>query len=613
MTRLLGSAALTVLLALGAANPAAALTRGKPVHAVAMYGEPKYGPSQPFDFLNLNAPKTGTLVMANSVAQTFDSFNPFILKGSPQPQAAVLMHDTLMAEGRDEPFTMYCLLCETVEIAPDNTWVEFKLRTNAHFSDGSPITAEDIVWGFNTLMEKGSPTYKLYYGDVTKAEAKGKNAVRFTFKAGDNRELPLILGQVPVISKAYWSKRDFAATTLDKPVVSGPYLIDTFEVGRNIVLKRDPKYWGKDLVVNRGMYNFETVRVEYFRDDTVSFEAFKTGAYDFTWVASARKWVNEFNFPAVKDGRVQKYLVTDGQPMTPQAFIFNLRKPMFQDKRVREALNLAYDFESLNKTLFLGQYQRLRSYFQKSDLEAIGLPSADERALLDPLRDKLPPEVFTKEFTQPTTEGQGNVRDNLLKARDLLAAAGWVVKDGQLVNGKTGQPFVFEMIETQQGLDTMIMPWLQNLERLGIKGTLRQIDSTQYMNRANEFDYDVISISYPLGLNPGNEQRDYWGTGAADRKGSRNFSGIKDPAVDVLIEKIIAAPDRPALIAATRALDRVLTWNHYRALLYSGPSDRFAHWKKLHHPERVPMRGYGQWEGVMTMWWADPATDQPKQ
>ena len=513
----------------------------------------------------------------------------------------------MMVDGRDETYSMYCLTCETVTVAPDNTWMEFKLRANAHFNDGSPITADDIVFSFNTLVEKGSPLYRIYWGDVAKVEAKDKSTVRFTFKNDSNRELPMILGQLPVLSKAYWSKRDFTATTLDKPVTSGPYLIESFEVGRNIQYKRDPNYWGKDLTVNRGFYNFERIRVEYFRDDTVRFEAFKTGGFDFTWEARASNWVNEYTFPAVKDGRVQKYLVTDGEPMTPQAYIFNLRKPMFQDRRVRQAMNYAFDFDSLNRAVFYQQYERLRSFWQKSDLEAKGLPGADELKLLEPLRDKLPPEVFTQEFTQPTTDGKGNTRENLLKARDLLAAAGWVVKDGQLVNGKTGQPFVFEIIETQQGLDKVANPWLQNLQRLGIKGTLRFIDSTQFQNRANEFDYDVVSISYPLGLNPGNEQRDYWGSEAAEHKGSRNYSGIKDPAVDALVDRIVAAPDRATLAAATRALDRVLTWNFYRLLMYSAPADRFAYWSKLHHPEKVPLRGYGQWEGVLSMWWADPS------
>jgi microcin C transport system substrate-binding protein len=389
-------------------------------------------------------------------------------------------------------------------------------------------------------------------------------------------------------------------------------LIESFEVGRNIQFKRDPNYWGKDLVVNRGMYNFERVRVEYFRDDTVRFEAFKTGAYDFTWEAYARKWVNDYNFPAIKDGRVKKYEVTDGQPMSPQALTYNLRRPMFQDRRVRQAMNYAFDFESLNRTIFYQQYTRLRSFFQKSDLEAKGLPGPDELALLEPMRDKIPAEVFTQEFEQPKTDGQGSLRENLLKARDLLTAAGWVVKDGQLVNGKTGQPFTFEIIETQQGLDAVVNPWLQNLQRLGIKGTLRFIDSTQFLNRANEFDYDVVSISFPLGLSPGNEQRDYWSSDSADRKGSRNLNGLKDPAVDALVEKIIGAVDRPALIAAARSLDRVLTWNYYRTLMYSTPVDRFAHWSKLQHPARVPLRGYGQWEGVVATWWADPAASKAK-
>ena len=585
---------------------AQALVRGKPVHAISLYGEPKYGPDfKNFDYVNPDAPKGGTLVTTNGNDATFDTFNAFTLKGAAVRNAA-LMHDTLMTSGQDEPFAMYCLICETAEIAPDNTWVEFKVRNGAQFSDGSAITANDIAFTFNTLIEKGAPLYRLYYADVAKVEVKDARTARFIFKNGTNRELPAILGQLPVLSKAYWSKRDFTATTLEVPVASGAYTIESYEIGRYVVYKRVPKYWAANLPVNRGMNNFDRIRVEYFRDNTVRFEAFKTGTFDFYQEYTARQWATGYDFTAIKDGRVKKMEVVDGSPMNNQSIVFNLRNPLFQDRRVRQALNYAFDFESLNKTIFYRQYTRLRSYWQKSDLEAKGLPSPAELALLEPLRDKVPPEVFTQEFTQPTTEGQGDIRSNLLKARDLLAAAGWVLKDGILVKADTGAQFAFEITEVQAGMETVLNPWVKNLERLGIKATIRVIDSTQFINRLNEFDFEAFTLPAANSLSPGNEQLEHWSSEAAKRKGSQNYSGVQDPAVDALVGKIISAQDRDSLIAATRALDRVLNWNFYRVLTYGATADRYAYWTKLQHPEKTPLLGLGNGAGIIAWWWMDP-------
>jgi len=590
-----------------AATPALAVVKGKPVHALSLYDAPKYGPDfKHFDFVNPDAPKGGTLVTTNGNDATFDTFNGFTLKGAPVRYAA-MMHDTIMASSHDEPFTMYCLVCETVEVAPDNTWVEFKVHANAKFSDGSAITAEDIAFSFNTLIEKGAPVYRLYYADVAKVEAKDAKTARFTFKSGTNRELPSILGQLPVLSKAYWSTRDFTATTLDIPVGSGAYTIESYEIGRHVLYKRVPKYWAADLPVNRGMNNFDRIRVEYFRDSTVRFEAFKTGAFDFFQEYTARQWATGYDFPAVKDGRVKKIEVVDGSPMNNQSIVVNLRRPMFQDRRVRQALGLAFDFESLNRTLFYEQYTRLRSYWQKSDLEATGLPSPAELALLEPLRDKVPPEVFTQEFTQPTTDGQGDIRANLLKARDLLAEAGWVLRNGALVKADTGAPFVFEITEVQQGMERVLTPWIKNLERLGIKASIRTIDSTQFINRMNDFDFDAFTLPGAMSLSPGNEQLEYWSSASANRQGSQNYSGVQDPAVDALVNKIINAEDRDALIAATRALDRVLNWNFYRILTYGSKADRYAYWDKLKQPEKIPLLGLGNGGGIISWWWMDPA------
>ncbi len=600
MLAILGAAAIVC-----ATSPADAIVRGKPVHGIAIHGEPKYGPNQPFGYVNVNAPKGGTLTLPNANDATFDTFNPFTLKGS-SARGVGLMFETLMTGGADEPSGSYCLVCETIEVAPDNAWAEFKIRKEARFSDGSPMTADDVVFSFTTLITKGVPAYRVYYSEIEKAEALDPRTVRFTFKNKNNNELASIIGQLPVLSKAYWSKRDFEATTLDIPLGSGPYIIDTFEVGRFITYKRNEKYWAKDLPIMKGFYNFDRIRYEYFRDDTVQFEAFKTGAYDIHYEATARRWVTEYNFPALKDGRVKKLEVTSDLPMRSQGFTFNLRRAKFADRRVREAMNLAFDFESLNNTIFYNQYTRLRSYWQHSELEAKGPPSPEELALLEPLRGKIPNEVFTQEFKQPVTQGKGAPRENLLKARDLLQQAGWVNKGGALVNAKTGEPFTFEVLLIQESLDRIVLPWFQNLERLGIKGTIRVVDTSQYINRLNDTDFDVTTGGYSNSLSPGNEQLEFWGSAAAERKGSRNIGGVKDPAIDKLVEVIMNAKDRPSLVTATRALDRVLQWNYFTVLHYQPQSERYGVWTKLQHPARFPLTGMSTPDAAIETWWMDP-------
>ncbi len=601
MLAILGAAAIVC-----AVTPASAVVRGKPVHGIAIHGEPKYGANQPFGYVNVNAPKGGTLTLSNANDATFDTFNPFTLKGS-SARGVGLMYDTLMTSGLDEPSGSYCLVCETIEVAPDNSWAEFKLRKEAHFSDGSPMTAADVVFSFQTLLTKGVPFYRVYYSEIEKAEARDPRTVRFTFKNKENNELASIIGQLPVLPKSYWEKRDFEATTLQAPLGSGPYMIDTFEVGRFITYKRNEKYWAKDLPIMKGLYNFDRIRYEYFRDDTVLFESFKTGGYDFRNERTALRWATGYDFPALKDGRVKRLEVTSASPMDAQGFTMNLRRAKFADRRVREAMNLAFDFESLNKTIFYNQYTRVRSYWQRSEMEAKGLPSADELKLLEPLRDKIPPEVFTQEYKQPVTQGTGAPRESLLKARDLLQQAGWVNKGGALVNAKTGEPFTFEVLLIQESLDRIVLPWFQNLERLGIKGTIRVVDTSQYINRLNEFDYDVVTGGVNNSLSPGNEQLEFWGTAAADRKGSRNLAGVKDPAVDSLIATIMNATDRPSLVTATKALDRVLQWNHYTLLHYNSQNERYAYWAKLQHPEKFPLLGLpAPGEGIIETWWMDP-------
>ena len=604
------SAAALLGMAMTMAAPAHAVVRGKPVHALALYGEPKYGPDQPFDYFNTDAPKGGTLKM-NAVAPTFDSMNPFSRKGLPVAGLAFLgtngpVVEGLTSSGDDEPMTQYCLLCETMEIAEDNTWIEYTLHAEAKFSDGTPVTADDVVFSFETLMAKGLPFYQMYWADIGKVEKTGPMKIKFYSKNPNNNELFLIMGQLPVISKAFWTKHDITESTLDPIISTGPYVLDSMEPGRFVVWKRNPNYWGKDLVVNRGTYNFDIIRFEYFRDDTVAFEAFKTNGYDAIYENTARRWATGYDFPAFQSGQVKKLTVTPATPMAAQGFMYNLRRDKFKDRRVRQALNYAFDFESLNKNIFYDQYTRIRSYFQRSDMEATGLPGPDELAILEPLRGKIPNEVFTQEFTQPTTAGNGDTRDNLLKARELLTQAGWEVVNGQLTNKKSGEVFTFEIIDTQAGLDRVVLPWTQNLEKLGIKASFRVIDASQIVTRMNAFDFDATISGVQNSLSPGNEQTEMWGSAAASQEGSRNYEGVKDPAVDAIVATLLKAKDRASLVAASKALDRVLTWNYYMTLQYSSVADRFAYWTKLKYPSRFPMQGLAA-AGVATSWWMDSA------
>lgn len=589
-----------------AALPADALTRGTPVAGIALYGEPKYGPDfAHFDYVNPNPPKIGELVRSNEAFLTFDTFNAFTLKGAQAYGSDTLLHDTLMIGSLDEPMSRYGLIAETIEIAADSKTVQFVLRENARFSDGSAITAGDVVFSFNTLITKARPVYRFVYADVEKAEAVDARTVRFTLKNTQNIKVPLLLSELPVLAEAYWSKRDFEATTLDVPVVSGPYNVDTFEAGRFVRYKRLANYWGKDLPAVRGMYNFDTIRFEYFRDDTVQFEAFKTGGYDMTRETSARRWVQDYNFPAFNEGRVQKLTVPSIQPQDVQTLSLNLRRPLFQDRRVREAINLGFDFESINKNLMFNEYVRLRSYWQGSALEAKGTPSAAELALLEPFRDKLPPELFTSEFKQPLTQGNGASRDNLALAAKLLDEAGWKVSDGRRVNAQ-GQPFTFEVTIVQPSLERLLGPWIQDLKRLGIEATLRVVDTAQYANRVTDFDYDAILIGMYTSLTPGSELVDQLSSDSAERPGSSNYSGIKDPVVDALLQRIVAAEDLETVTIASRALDRVLTFNHYRILTYTLAAERFAVWTKLKRPDVLPAMGFGPTgDAVMALWWTD--------
>jgi microcin C transport system substrate-binding protein len=569
-----------------------------PQEGIALRGAPKYAPGfQHFDYVNADAPKGGDLHL--SAIGTFDTVNPFTLKGV-QAEGASAVFETLMASSLDEAMSEYGLIAESVTVAPDRTWVSYKLRPEAKFSDGSAITPEDVIFSFEILRDKGSPYFGSYYRDVTKAEKTGPHEVKFTFKDGTNTELPLIMGQLPVLSKKDWAGKDFAATTLAPILGSGPYKIDRLTQGRTIGLVRDKNWWGKDLSVNKGRYNFDHIIYDYYSDAGVATEAFFAGRYDFRLENIAKSWALDYNTPAVQQGLIIKQELKNELPSGMQAFIMNMRRPLFQDRRVREALNDAFDFEWENKQYAYGAYTRTQSFFENSELAESGVPAGDELKLLEPFRDQLPPDLFTKPFALPKTDGSGNVRDNLHKAKELLAAAGWVMKDGKLVNAK-GEPFTFEIIEDEPAFERWTEPFIGNLKLLGIDAKFRSVDTSQFQNRLNDFNFDMTVAVFPESLSPGNEQFDYWGSSKVDVKGSRNLIGIKSPVVDALIDKLIHSGSREDLVTATHALDRVLQWNYYVVPHWHIGTYRIAYWDKFAQPRIAPKYGLA----VNDTWWVD--------
>lgn len=588
---------------LALAFPAFGETAPEPRHGLAMHGDLKYAADfDHVDYVDPAAPKGGEVRLA-AFGTAFDSFNPFVVKGD-AADGIGRIYDTLLESTADEPFSEYGLVAESVTTPEDRSWVSFKLRPEARFHDGKPITADDVLFSFESLRTKGAPFYRAYYGNVDKVERISAHEVKFTFKPGENRELPLILGQLPVFPKHFYGPdRPFERATLDIPLGSGPYRIAGFEAGRRVTYRRVEDYWGKDLPINRGRYNFDVIQHEYYRDDTVAIEAFKGGAFDFRLENSAKHWATAYDIPAVTKGFLRKEEIPNDRPSGMQGFAYNTRRPVFADRRVRAALAYAFDFQWSNETLFYGQYRRTRSYFENSELAATGTPGADELALLEPFRKQLPAEVFTTEYNPPSTDGSGNLRANLKQAVDLLAEAGWKIdkKTRKLTNTADGTEMRFEILLVMPLFERVVLPFKQNLERLGISVDVRTVDSAQYERRVEDFDFDMVVGSFPQSLSPGNEQRSYWGSHFAAQPGSHNLMGIRDPVVDAMIEKIIAAPDRKALVAATRALDRVLQWGFWVIPQWHVPYDRVLFWDKFGRPEITPSLGFR-----FDAWWIAP-------
>ena len=587
------AATVLVAMALGGAEAMAA-----PVHGIAMHGAPKYGPDfEHLDYVNPDAPKGGELRRA--ATGTFDNLNPFIIKGV-VAHGRHLVFESLLKRTWDEPFSLYGLIAETIEVPDDRSSVAFTLRPEARFHDGSPITVDDVIFSWETLKEQGRPNHRLYYNKVRKIERPDERTVRFLFDTETpDRELPLILGLMPIVSKAYYSRVTFEQTTLTPPLGSGPYKIESVDAGRGIVYRRDPDYWGKDLPINRGQHNFDRIGYDYYRDDEVMMEAFRAGEYDLRQELSATRWATGYDFPAVEDGRVKIELLPHGRPSGMFAMVFNTRRPMFADRAVRYALSLAFDFEWINRNLLQGAYVRTNSIFDNSELGARGLPEGGELALLEPHRDSLPPELFETAYRAPVIEG--GLRKNLATARRLLAEAGWSVEDGSLRRTSDGLPLAFEILLVNPGNERIVLNLTRNLERLGVEAKVRTVDTAQYQYRRNVYDFDMLIYRWGMSLSPGNEQAFYWGMEAADQEGTRNYPGIKDPAVDDLIAKMTEARERGDFVDVVRAMDRVLVWGHYMIPLYHLNDDRFAYWDKFGRPEVTPVYG-----AVLDAWWEEP-------
>ncbi|MBZ9847157.1 extracellular solute-binding protein [Mesorhizobium sp. CA14] len=581
-----------------------------------LVGPSKYGDNfQRYDYVNPDAPKGGTY---NSVVTgTFDSFNPYIVQGSPASGFAQfgggLLYDTLMEQATDEGDTYHALIAEAYKYPSDYSSVTYRLNPHAKWHDGQPITVDDVVWSFQVL-KTNSPMYNRYFENVTEAVAVSNREVEFHFNQKGNRELPKIIGDLVVLPKHWWEgtdasgkKRDITRPTLEPPLGSAAYKIASFKPGTEIVWQRVPDYWGAKLPVKIGRENFDTQRFTYILDDNASWQAFtKGGLDDIKPENSSRRWNTAYNFPAVSAGDVVKQVFKTTSPEPMQAFILNQRRPLFQDRLVRAALTYPFDFETMNRTLFYNSNTRTHSYFQGTELASSGLPQGKELEILEKYRDKLPPELFTQEFKLPVYDSPQAERKYLKQAVDLFAQAGWVIKGGKMVNAKTGAPFKFEILGWNDTDQVIASPWIANLRKIGVDATLRIIDQTQYINRVNNFDYDVVTSILQQSGSPGNEQRDFWSSKAADTPGSRNYAGIKNPVVDALVDRIIFATDRDDLVATTHALDRVLLWNYYTVPQYYRAVVWLAYWNKFGMPEKQP-----SYRGAdIDSWWIDPEKEK---
>ena len=574
----------------------------EPRHGLSIFGELKYGPDfQHFDYVNPAAPKGGRMVtMGTGGANTYDTLNQYILKGD-AAQGLDFLFDSLMVRAQDEPDAVYGLIAKSADVASDGLSVTFKLRPEAKFADGTPLTAADVIYSFTALKEKGHPAISMTLHDVVSAEALDPETVRYTFKGTLTRDLPIIVAQLPVLSKAYYSKQPFEETSLKPPLGSGPYKIKDFKPGTYVTYTRRNDYWAKDLPVNRGRYNFDEIRYDYYRDRNIELEALLSGQFDFREEFSSGAWATRYDIPAVREGRLITVVLPDQRPSGAQGYFINTRRDKLKDPRVREALDLVFDFQWSNKKLFYSLYKRTTSYFENSDMKASGKPSPEELALLEPFKHKLSPEVFGEPYTPPVTDGSGNNRDNLKKARDLLIAAGWTPGPDHMLHNAKGETLTIEFLEFEAMFERITVPYTDNLKRIGVDASFRLIDPAQYERRVKSFDFDVTTQRYSLRLTPGVELKSYWGSEAAKIDGSLNLPGINDPVVDALIDKAMAAKSRAELVTAMRAIDRVLRAGHYWVPQWYKASYSIAYWNKFSRPAVQPKYD----AGVLDTWWFD--------
>jgi microcin C transport system substrate-binding protein len=587
-------AALAGLATRGARADTAGPTRS---HAVSLLAQPALPSDFPyFPYVNPDAPKGGEVAL--SAVGSFDSFHPFIVRGTPAGDI-IRVYDPLLVASADEASTAYGHLAKTIEIAPDGMWVAFELRPEARFHDGKPVTAEDVAWTFDQLRKEGRPFYRQYYADVTDVAAESAARVVFHLKSNRNRELPLILGEMLVLPKHWWEGRDFSRPLTDPPLGSGAYRVDHVDFGRTVGYRRVTDWWAANLPTGRGRFNFDVMRTEYFRDPTVALEAFKAGQIDFRQENVAKQWATAYDFPAVGRGLVKKEQIRHHLPTGMQGFVMNTRRPQFKDPRVRQALAWVFDFEWANKNLFYGAYTRTKSYYSNSDFESSGLPSPDELALLEPFRDKLPPELFKQEFTLPVTDGSGNNREQLRQAYSMLKDTGWKLSDMKLVDG-SGKQMAFEILLDEPAFERVALPYVQTLAKLGIDAHVRTVDPAQYQRLLDTYDFDMTVAVFGESDNPGNEQVGYWTTASGQQEGGDNLAGIADPVVDALVHRVINAGSRQQLITVTRALDRALLWGWYVVPHWHMQSYRVAYWDRFARPEKPIRAGL-----AFDTWWLD--------
>ena len=568
-------------------------------HGMSVFGELKYAADfKHFDYVNPNAPKGGKISTIGGL--TFDSFNPFILKGDAAAGITTFTFDSLMVSADDEPASAYGLVAHSAEVADDKMSVTFYLRPEAKFANGSPITSDDVVFTLEVLRKKGHPGYRIALRDVVKAEALDAHKVRYTFKGTLVRDLPLLVAGLPILSKAYYDKIDFSRAKLIAPLGSGPYRLADYKANSYILYRRRDDYWAKDLPVNRGRFNFDEIVLRYYKDRTAGFLGLTSGEYDLREEFTSKRWATDYGFPAIKDGRVKRETLTDATPSGTQGWFLNTRRAKFADRRVRKALGYAFDFQWSNKNLFYGLYDRTTSYFENSPMKAVGKPSAEEVALLEPFRARLPKSVFGEAYVPPVSNASGRDRNLLRQAHVLLNKAGYVMKDGRRVNAK-GEVLNIEFLRSEAGFDRIIVPFINNLKALGIAANIRPADAAQYERRLKAFDFDIIIQRYVMSKTPGVELRSYFSSQTANIQGSRNLAGIKDPAVDALIDRVMGAATRKDLDVAVKAMDRVLRANHYWVSHWFKASHNIAYWNKFSRPAVKPKYA----RGILDTWWYD--------